>query len=60
MLGAVYEKLLQLILDDLTEEGTGDRHERRWWYVNGPGTWPEVLRRFILKAAGRRECCEHL
>ncbi|CAD7700358.1 unnamed protein product [Ostreobium quekettii] len=50
-LAMVYEKLLQRILDNLEQEGLGDRQERRMCCINGPGTWPEVLRRFTLRCA---------
>ncbi|GMH41952.1 hypothetical protein BSKO_09871 [Bryopsis sp. KO-2023] len=55
-LGTVYEKLLSIVLDEATAGGEGTRHERRWCYVLGPGTWPEVLRRYVLGSTYARGC----
>lgn len=49
-LGKVYEGLLSVLLDEATVDGKGSRVEQRWYYALGPGTWPEVLRRYILSS----------
>eukprot|EP00873_Tetraselmis_striata_P021792 jgi/Tetstr1/442056/TSEL_030235.t1 len=44
----LYQGLLATILEDDVNSGFGGRMERRWVSLLGPGTWPEVLRRYIL------------
>lgn len=43
--------LSQLILEDLRAEELATAQENRWGLLLGPGTWPEVLRRFVLTRA---------
>ena len=41
-----------LSLQDLAAAGKASRTERRWDAILGPGTWPEILRRYALVRAG--------
>lgn len=37
---------------DLASAGRGGRVELRWANIVGPGTWPEILRRYALTRRG--------
>ena len=39
-------------LQDAAAAGRAGRMERRWAAILGPGTWPEVLRRYALTRSG--------
>ena len=41
-----------ICLQDCSAAGKAGRMERRWDAILGPGTWPEVLRRYALTRAG--------
>ena len=53
----VYQRVLTLILEDLKTQGTASATERRWMSVLTPGTWPEVLRRFVLTRGKDHVAC---
>lgn len=42
------EMLAQVIIEDLMENEKPSRQDKRWRAALGAGTWPEVLRRYIL------------
>ena len=42
---------MQVLLDDLRASGEIGATERRWRCVLSEGTWPEVLRRYVLTRA---------
>lgn len=44
----LYQRILNLILEDLKGQGLASATERRWMSVLTAGTWPEVLRRYVL------------
>lgn len=47
-----YERLLQVVVRDYVDADNG-RLEKRWLAaLQVPGTWPEVMRRYILSRAG--------
>jgi hypothetical protein len=54
-LHAVYERLVRVILDDLRAEDEASAAEKRWGALLSEGTWPEVLRRFVLTRNGTEE-----
>lgn len=54
-LHAVYERLLHAILEDLRAEEEASAAEKRWGALLSGGTWPEVLRRFVLTRNGAEE-----
>lgn len=48
----LYLLLLRHIFGDLEDQGGLGRLEKRWMWVLSSGTWPEVLRRYMLTRAG--------
>ncbi|EFN58898.1 expressed protein [Chlorella variabilis] len=60
VLHSVYESLIRVILDDLREEDVATAQEKRWDSLlrqaePREGTWPEVLRRFVLTRVADEE-----
>lgn len=53
-LGSLYSSLLGMLVHDVRLAGVADRLELRWERCLGlDGTWPEVLRRYVMDRAGR-------
>ncbi|PRW55979.1 DDT domain-containing isoform A [Chlorella sorokiniana] len=50
-LHTLYERLIEVILEDLRAEDLATPQEKRWALLLGAGTWPEVLRRLVLTRA---------
>eukprot|EP00951_Prasinocladus_malaysianus_P013346 scaffold100756_cov32-Prasinocladus_malaysianus.AAC.1 len=48
LISQLYEGLLATIMGDLVSSGLASRLERRWNSLLDSGTWPEILRRYIL------------
>lgn len=44
-----------MCLQDAAAAGRAGRMERRWAAILGPGTWPEVLRRYALTRSGAQQ-----
>eukprot|EP00890_Picochlorum_soloecismus_P000648 jgi/Picsp_1/1584/NSC_05062-R1_nucleosome positioning protein len=47
-IGQLYHSIIEFLLNESSYTGKASSAEKRWYRVLSEGTWPEILRRFVL------------
>ena len=55
---SLYKNTLRLVIDDRVERGVAWGTEKRWRQILTEGTWPEILRRFVISKDKADDICE--